>query len=141
MKNSSNTTIFNSLRILSLLISNEGLAGFTFSNVNTRLICIQESLQTIHKKPTFPPFHILCLFLLLPQAIEAACCLHRLTIHPTSIRSRVSLQRDFVEGSDRVQIGLPIRTLSQPYLNPISTLSEPYLKSDQKQTETRTVYD
>jgi hypothetical protein len=34
------------------------------------------------------------------------------------------IQKDFIEDSVRVGIGIPIRTLTQPYLNPNSTLSE-----------------
>ena len=43
------------------------------------------------------------------------------------IRCRQSIQRQLREGWDRVQLGLPIRTLSQPYTNPIPTLTEPPL--------------
>ena len=47
----------------------------------------------------------------------------------------VTLQRKLRQGWDRVQLGLPIRTLSQPYTNPIPTLSQPPLQYEQKQTE------
>ena len=46
-----------------------------------------------------------------------------------SIFTRKRIQIGFIGGSDRVEIGKPIRTLSQPYLNPISTLSQPRRKN------------
>ena len=48
------------------------------------------------------------------------------------------IQLQLREGWDRVQLGLPIRTLSQPYTNPIPTLTEPPLNLKQMKSESGT---